>query len=318
MITFLPILALLPLVLGVGVLCTAFAMGRSARLELGRHVGLVATTFSEHQRVAERPNVQIVQNVGEWFRNILLTGIRFRWGVRSSALLLLVVAVASIGGVWLCLHLLLRFSNLIAIPGALVCGFAVPHFLLRIEQAKSGQKFMDIFPNAVDMVVRMLRAGLPIASTMRAVSREAGDPVDSVFGTIADGIEIGIPFEESLSDAAEKVGLADFQFFAIAVALQRTTGGNLAATLEILCDIVRKRRAVRLKAKAATAEVRISAYVLGGIPVFVVGALMVVAPNYLTPLINDPRGNTIVAIAIFMLFLAFFSMRTMMKSATRL
>jgi tight adherence protein B len=101
------------------------------------------------------------------------------------------------------------------------------------------------------------------------------------------------------------------------VALQQTTGGNLAVTLETLSEIIRKRRAVRLKAKAATAEIRASAMVLGAIPFFIVGVLLVVSPGYLQPLITDPRGNIIIGAAVLGLVLAFVTMRTMMRSAMR-
>ena len=91
----------------------------------------------------------------------------------------------------------------------------------------------------------------------------------------------------------------------MAVALQYATGGNLTATLEILFDIIRKRRATRLKAKAATGEIRITAYTLGGIPILTTGALFVIQPGYLTPLWTDPRGHLIIAMAGAFLLLAF-------------
>jgi tight adherence protein B len=100
------------------------------------------------------------------------------------------------------------------------------------------------------------------------------------------------------------------------VALQYATGGNLTSTLEILSDIIRKRRATRLKAKAATGEIRITAYTLGGIPVLTTGALLVIQPGYLTPLWTDPRGHLIIAMAGAFLLLAFLSMRMMMRSVT--
>jgi tight adherence protein B len=306
------------LVASGSVLGAAYVMSREARLELERHVNLVAVASGKRESRSPQSDSTSVKAAGEALRNLLLTGIKFRWGVHSSASVLLVVAAVSLAAAWLLLHFLLSFSNWIAVPVALAAGFAGPNILLRREQAKSAARFLDAFPGAVDMIVRMLRAGLPIAATIRAVGREAGVPVDSVFKTIADKIEIGIPFEEALTTASDQVGLADFRFFTVAVALQRATGGNLAVTLDILCDIIRKRRGVRLKAKAATGEVRLSAYVLGAIPFFVIGALTLVAPNYLTPLIRDPRGHIIIAIALSLLLLAFLVMRSMMKSATQL
>jgi tight adherence protein B len=136
-----------------------------------------------------------------------------------------------------------------------------------------------------------------------------------VFNSIANLADIGVPLAEALATTGETVGSPDFRFFGVAVALQQATGGNLAATLETLSEIIRKRRAVRLKARAATAEIRVSAIVLGAIPFFIVGVLLVVSPAYLQPLISDPRGNIIVGAALLALLLAFLTMRTMMRTA---
>jgi tight adherence protein B len=133
---------------------------------------------------------------------------------------------------------------------------------------------------------------------------------------VAEQIEIGASIEEALDNASQQIALADFRFFTVAVALQHATGGNLAATLEILSDIIRKRRAVRLKAKATTAEIRVSAYVLGSLPLLIIGALLLIQPGYLSPLFQDPRGHIIIAIAAGLLLLAAISIRQMMRSVT--
>jgi tight adherence protein B len=100
------------------------------------------------------------------------------------------------------------------------------------------------------------------------------------------------------------------------VSLQHSTGGNLVQTLDILSQIMRKRRAVRMKAKAVTSEIRLSAYVLGGLPFVTSAAILVIQPNYLTPLFNDPRGQMILAIAVGGLTLSVWAMRMMMKSVS--
>ena len=114
--------------------------------------------------------------------------------------------------------------------------------------------------------------------------------MSDIFTNLADQMAIGITFEDALAVAGERVGLPDFRFFVVAVALQRATGGNLASTLEILSEIMRKRRAMRMKAKAVTGEVRMSAYVLGSMPFFIIGGLLVMTPDYLQPLIAEPAA----------------------------
>jgi tight adherence protein B len=172
-----------------------------------------------------------------------------------------------------------------------------------------------MFPDAVDTVARMVRAGLPITAAMRTIAIDALPPVNTVFATIADQLKIGVPIEDTLDASSREIGLPDFRFFTVAVALQYATGGNLSATLDILSDIIRKRRAARLKAKAATGEIRITAYTLGGIPVLTIGALLVIQP-YLIPLFTDPRGHLIIGMAGAAMLLAFLSMRMMMRSVT--
>jgi len=166
------------------------------------------------------------------------------------------------------------------------------------------------------MVIRMLRAGLPITAATRAVGNEAPAPVNLVFRSIADQVDIGVPFEVALAASAESIGLPDFRFFSVAISLQRETGGNLAVTLEILADIIRKRRTVRLRAQAATGEIRMSAYILGALPFLVTATFLVISPGYLTPLATDPRGHVIVGVALLGLALAYLTMRRMLHSVT--
>ncbi len=177
---------------------------------------------------------------------------------------------------------------------------------------------MEAFPDTIDMVIRMLRAGVPITGAVRSVGEEAPPPVNELFANLADQMAIGITFEDALAKAGQRVGLPDFRFFVVAVSLQRATGGNLATTLDILSDIMRKRRAMRMKARATTGEVRMSAYVLGAIPFLVIGGLLVITPNYLEPLIDDPRGNVIIAMAVGSLVIGFGIIRHMMHSVTDL
>ena len=158
-----------------------------------------------------------------------------------------------------------------------------------------------------------MRAGLPIGNAIRTVGQEANPPLNRAFAAIADQTDIGMPLDQAMQTTSAQIGNPDFRFFAVAVSLQQATGGNLAETLETLSHIIRKRRAVRLKARAATAEVRISAIVLGAVPFFVTGALLLVAPSYLDPLLKDPRGNIILGLAIFDLFLAGITMRAMIR-----
>jgi tight adherence protein B len=230
----------------------------------------------------------------------------------------LLLAAGGAGAVWVVMALVMSLSVWTAALAAIAVFVLLPRFLFVREQRKAEMKFTNFFPDALDMGVRMLRAGLPISTAIRAIGNEAASPVDGVVKGIADQVKIGIPFEDALAASAMRVGLPDFRFFSVAVTLQRATGGNLASTLETLSDIMRKRRAVRLKAQATTAEVRVSAYILGSMPFLVTGVLLLIQPGYLTPLLTDPRGKIILGLAAVMLTAGFVVMRQMMRSAVKI
>ncbi len=256
--------------------------------------------------------------IGDALRRGLTLGASHRWGMHAASPLLIVLVMAGFTAALVLLRSVFGLSPLAAIIGAGLAAVVLPRAVLRHQQVRAETAFVDRFPDTIDMVIRMLRAGLPVSAIMRVVGREAPAPVGPVFGRLADQIEIGLPFSEVLAAASRRIGLADFRFFAMAVSLQSDTGGNLATTLEMLSTIIRKRREVRLQARSSTAEVRVSAWLLGGLPFLVTGLLLLTNPAYLTPLITDPRGNLIVLAAGTMLIMGLGAMRQMMRQVTRL
>jgi tight adherence protein B len=255
--------------------------------------------------------------LGTRLRAVFAVALPRTWGMTASAPMLIIAAAAGGGITWLVVRSGLHMSLFLSPEAALVGLILLPRNLLKHQQNVADKKFMELFPDSIDMIIRMLRAGLPVTAAVRAVGDEAVPPVAVVFTNLADEMAIGITFENALSAAAERIGLADFRFFAVAVSLQRATGGNLAVTLDILSDIIRKRRAMRLQAKATTGEVRMSAYVLGVIPIFIIGGLLIMTPDYLRPLIVDPRGKVIIAVAATSMLIGFGTIRQMMLSVTR-
>lgn len=298
-----------------GTLALTLSRTRAVRRELDRRTGLVMVNPDDEAAVAKKRIAEATTNL--FVQNIFAVGLRYRWGMTLGATILILVAVISAVAGWLLVHAFLHFSALIAVPVTVALGMLGPRQLLKRQQARAERLFLDLFPSTIDMIVRMVRAGLTIVAAMRMVGNEAPPPINKVFTALADRVEIGVPLNEALTQEGERIGVSDFRFFAVAVSLQYATGGNVAATLEILSDIVRKRRGARLKATSTTAEVRVSAMVLGSLPFVVVGGLLLVSPAYLEPLVADPRGNVIVGIAICLLLSGFGVMRVMMRRATR-
>jgi tight adherence protein B len=149
---------------------------------------------------------------------------------------------------------------------------------------------------------------------MQTIGKEGPAPVNEVFGALSDQLKIGISLGDALKMSSKQIGLPDFRFFTVAVVVEQSAGGNLASTLDVLSEIMRKRRAIRLKAQAVTAEIRFSAYVLGALPFFTTGALLLIQPDYLAPLFSDPRGHVILGIVVGGLTLSILTMRHMMRS----
>ena len=319
---FLPLLVLLGVLVlvGAGITVTLLTV-RQTRRDLERRTSLIT---GGARRASRRGKVETEElhepdwsdQLGSRLRAIFAFRLARTWGMKAAPLALLVAAGIGACLGWFVLRSGLHQSVWISLAASIGGLFFAPRAMLKREQNAADQKFMESFPDTIDMVIRMLRAGVPVTGAVRTVGEEATPPVSDIFTNLADQMAIGITFEDALAVAGERVGLPDFKFFVVAVALQRATGGNLASTLEILSEIMRKRRAMRLKAKAVTGEVRMSAYVLGSIPFFVIGGLLVITPDYLQPLIADSRGNVIIAVAVGMLVAGFGTIRRMMRSVT--
>lgn len=311
------ILIILLVMLGIAAVIMALVVARRRHRVMAGRIHLVSTP-TDVEPIASTNAASPAAIADEYAKSIFGFGLRYRWGMKAGATRLGIFGSVAAIAVFVTVYLLLGAALWFAGIAALIVLWLLPHMILRHEQHKAETQFVELFADAVDMVVRMLRAGLPVTAAIRATATDGPAPVNEVFGSVSDQVEIGIPFDEALVIAADQVGIQDFRFFAAAVTLQRATGGNLAATLETLSDIIRRRRAGRMKARAVTAEVRATAYVLAAIPFVIIGGLLILNPQYLAPLVDDPRGNIIAGAATGLLIAAFVTMRQMMRSVTKI
>ena len=166
------------------------------------------------------------------------------------------------------------------------------------------------FPDALGMIVRAVRVGIPVPEAVRSVAREAIEPTASEFNMLSDQLSIGVPLDEALREVALRNQLQEYRFFATALSLQAQTGGGLSETLENLADVIRKRVSVRKRAYALASEARTSTYVLAGLPVVTAGALALLSPGYLDVLFTTALGNNVLGAAIALLGVGMFAMRT--------
>ncbi|MDR3512601.1 MAG: type II secretion system F family protein [Caulobacteraceae bacterium] len=314
MTAILIIVALVLLLAGAATLAAVTGAMRTTQRIVKRRVDAIlpmsSALFGNAETGRDRANAVI--------QAVLGVGVRRSWDSQTPTLTLLIPAVIAAAVTWGLLCVVFRLPIWLWAPGTIVGMLIPPQIMLRLEQARLEAKFVDVFPDAVDMIVRMLRAGLPMSATIRVVGTEAASPVKEVFAAVGDQMTIGVSFERALIAAGRRIRAHDFRFFTVAASLQQATGGNLATTLEILSEIIRRRRAGRLKARAVTGEVRMSAYVLAAMPFAIIGGLLLVNASYLAPLITDRRGNVIIAVAIGGLLSGFAVMRQMMRSVTRL
>ena len=168
-------------------------------------------------------------------------------------------------------------------------GAFVPHFAVNHLIKKRTSNFNTKFPDAIELLVRGLRSGLPVAETLGVVATEVPGPVGEEFKAVVERIKIGRTMEESLQVTADKLGTPEFQFFVITLAIQRETGGNLAETLSNLSDVLRKRAQMKLKIRAMSSESKASAYIVGALPFIVFTMIWWLNPNYLAGFFTDDR-----------------------------
>ncbi len=218
---------------------------------------------------------------------------------------------------------LLLLAGLLHLPWWAAIAAALPAALggvwlaFRTARERRRARFLDHFPDAIDLIVRGVKAGLPVVEAIMAVGRDVPGPVGLEFRRIADQLGLGLPLEQALWQSAARVGVADFRIFVVSLSLQRETGGSLAETLSNLGGVIRRRKELRLKTKALSAEARASALVISALPFLAGGALFLISPNYARRFLADPRGGYLLAGALAELGLGIGIMRLLIKWSVR-
>lgn len=195
-------------------------------------------------------------------------------------------------GLGLTVTLLLYLQSgalLMALVVGVFVGAGLPHFVVNTLIKRRTNAFNAKFPDAIELLVRGLRSGLPVGETLGVVANEVPGPVSAEFRAVTERIRIGRTMEEALQETANKLGTAEFQFFVITLAIQRETGGNLAETLSNLADVLRKRAQMKLKIRAMSSESKASAYIVGSLPFIVFIMIYWVNPNYIGGFFEDER-----------------------------
>lgn len=202
-----------------------------------------------------------------------------QYGMATLGLLVVTGGLLFLNGapIWLALFL------------GLFVGVGLPHKVVSFFIGRRIAKFTAKFPDAIELLVRGLRSGLPITETMSVVGQEVDGPVGEEFRSVSDKMKIGRTLDAALQETADRLGTPEFQFFTITIAIQRETGGNLAETLANLADVLRKRSQMKLKIKAMSSESKASALIVGSLPFIVFTLVWFINNNYMANFFKDER-----------------------------
>ena len=168
-------------------------------------------------------------------------------------------------------------------------GLALPHMAVNFLIKKRVNLFTKRFPDAIELLVRGLRSGLPISETLGVVGSEVPGPVGVEFRNVSDKIKIGRTMDAALQETADRLGTPEFQFFCITLTIQRETGGNLAETLSNLANVLRMRAQMKLKIKAMSSESKASAYIIGSLPFIVFFLIYSINDHYMQQFFTNPK-----------------------------
>ena len=202
-------------------------------------------------------------------------------------------------------------SLLLAVMVLVIGAAGLPRLLLERLRRRRFAKFVANFPNAIDLIVRGVKSGLPLGDTIRIAANESVDPVKSEFRKIVESLSLGLTLPEAVERMAQRVPITETNFFSIVIAIQGQAGGNLSEAIGNLSRVLRERRKMRQKISAMSMEAKASAAIIGAVPFLVVGALYVSSPKYVSLLWMTSHGRMIAGIAIFWMAIGVAMMKKM-------
>jgi tight adherence protein B len=314
-VTILVAVGLAMTILALGVVFGGFFAERRLHdrledLELRTRAGPHTIQMATLRRVEKAGRLPTLDKLlWRWFPNassvrqkLQTTGMNITLGDFAFATLALAMAMAFL------LYLVLDLPPVVALFGALIIGVGLPNQVIGWKAKKRGRQFNLLFPEAIDLIVRALRAGLPVQEAIATVSQDVKDPVGGVFRRAQHEMQLGVPIDVALWRVAKTVQTDELNFLIVALSIQRDTGGNLAETLANLSALLRARQQLRLKIRAFTSEARTTMLIMAGLPFLVGGALFLITPSYIMPLFNTSTGQIVAAAAACSMAIGIFVM----------
>jgi tight adherence protein B len=208
---------------------------------------------------------------------------------------------------------LMTLLPLAALFAGLAGLFGLPRWILGWIIKRRQARFVKEFPNAIDIIVRGVKSGLPLNDCTRIVASEAQEPVKSEFRKVLETQAVGVPIGEAVDGMYERLGVPEVNFFAIVIAIQAKAGGNLSEALGNLARVLRDRAKMKGKIQAMSMEAKASGFIIGSLPVIVAGGVYVMSPDYLRPLWETTIGNVLLGAAGFWMLCGVLTMRRMIN-----
>jgi tight adherence protein B len=224
----------------------------------------------------------------------------------------LLISIAS-GLLFGLIGLIVQSSPFVALGLAVMGGLGLPRWVVNYLRNKRQKKFIAEFPNAVDLIVRGVKSGLPLNDTLRMIASEAAEPVRSEFQKIVEAQQMGMTITEAVERLYQNIPLAETNFFSIVITIQSQAGGNLSEALGNLSRVLRDRKKMKQKIQAMSMEAKASGGIIGSLPIIVGLLVYFTTPDYIALLFTDPTGNIILVASAVWMSLGIFVMKQMIN-----
>ena len=236
--------------------------------------------------------------------------IQANWKTKPQTFMIISVILAVISGG---IPFTLGLSPLFCLGLAVVVGFGLPRFILGSAINRRQKKFTSHFADAMDIIVRGVRTGLPLGDCLKIIAHESPEPLGGEFRKVVEGESVGIPLEICLEQLYERIPISEVNFFSTVLNIQKQTGGNLGESLANLSSVLRGRKLLAEKIKSLSAEAKMSAMIIGALPIVVMVIVTLVAPDYMTELYTTPTGHRNLMIGAAMMVMGTLMMRKMIN-----
>ncbi|MEP1229566.1 MAG: type II secretion system F family protein [Litorimonas sp.] len=207
----------------------------------------------------------------------------------------------------------LNFKPIASLGLAVVVGFGIPRFILNFSIGRRQKKFTGGFADAMDIIVRGVRTGLPLGDCLKIIAHESPAPLGTEFRRVVEGESLGIPIDVCLEQLYERMPIAEVNFFSTVLNIQKTTGGNLGESLSNLSAVLRGRKLLREKIKSLSSEAKMSAIIIGSLPIVVMILITILSPDYMKELYTTERGQKNLMIGAGMMVMGTAMMKKMIN-----